>query len=130
MGTGDPAIQALKSMGCPANKIVKFTFFVDLGHYNKRSRAINDVKTKCFVSVGRVENAVKAHDIAIQAFARMQNNNDFSSEWEYIVVGSGPDVDNLRELVAALGISDNVIITGRMEPVSYTQLTLPTRDLV
>ena len=116
MGTGDPAIQALKSMGCPANKIVKFPFFVDLGHYNKRSGARNDVKTKCFVSVGRVENAVKAHDIAIQAFARMQNNNDFSSEWEYIVVGSGPDVDNLRELVAALGLSDNVIITGWMEP--------------
>jgi colanic acid/amylovoran biosynthesis glycosyltransferase len=116
MGTGDPAIQALQAMGCPANKIVKFPFFVDLGHYDKRNRARNDVKTKRFVSVGRVENAVKAHDLAIQAFARMQNNNDFNSEWEYIVVGSGPDVDNLRELTTALGLSDNVTITGWMEP--------------
>ena len=83
MGTGDPAIKALQVMGCPTHKIVKFPFFVDLGHYDEQSGSRNDVKTKRFVSVGRVENAVKAHDIAIQAFARMQNKNDCISEWEY-----------------------------------------------
>ena len=116
MGTGDPAIKALQVMGCPTHKIVKFPFFVDLGHYDEQSGSRNDVKTKRFVSVGRVENAVKAHDIAIEAFARMQNNNDCISKWEYIIVGSGPDVENLRELVTTLGLSDNVTIMGWMEP--------------
>ena len=116
MGTGEPAIQALQNMGCPATKIVKFPFFVDLNHYDKQSRARNDVKITRFVSVGRVENSVKAHHIAIRAFADMQHNIDFNSEWEYVVVGGGPDVDNLRELVADVGLSDNITITGWMEP--------------
>ena len=118
MGTGSPARRALKKMGCSDFKIVDFPFFVDLDRYNKRYESLDKQLPILFVSVGRVENKIKGHDVAIKAFSRI----DRKFEWEYVIVGSGPDNKNIINLIDKYGLKNNVKVTGWMEPDKVTEV--------
>lgn len=69
-----------------------------------------DAREKMVLSVGRLDSQ-KGHDVLIKAFARVHAR---FRDWRLIVLGEGPERDNLRRLAASLGISANVDMPGRV----------------
>jgi glycosyltransferase involved in cell wall biosynthesis len=120
MGTGQPALDALTKMGCPNSKLVNFPFFVDLDlftPYGTTELALSSNRF-FFLSSGRLENATKAHDLALRALALVQNrfaDNDY--RFKYLLAGDGPDKAMLQSLVKELGLTDIVEFVGWLEPV-------------
>src|SRR5205085_10597819 len=65
MGTGSPALGALSEMGCPAEKLVNFPFFVDLQRFTSLARRdkVSPRDGLVFLSSGRLANEIKALDL-------------------------------------------------------------------
>jgi len=118
MGTGQPALNALRLMGAPPEKLVNFPYWIDLSKYvssdNTRRQSRDTSRPIRFLSSGRIQNAMKGHDIAIRALGEQERkwNNDF----EYRIAGSGEDEYALRGLLEELGIGDHVELLGWLEP--------------
>lgn len=124
MGTGEPALSALKAMGAPAGKLVNFPYWVDLDLYTPRAPvAANsgdaDEPLVC-VSLGLVLNRRKGHDIAVRAIAAAAA--ECASPLEYRIIGAGPDEQSLRHLAERLGIGDRVKLLGWQEPGEVRKL--------
>ena len=115
MGTGTPALDALREMGCPAGKLLKFPFFVDLENYHGSKAASPAEKVMRFVSVGRIENAVKGHHLAVEALGRVSERTR-RPDWKYTIAGGGPDAEKLRALIASRGLDGRIRVTGWLEP--------------
>ena len=115
MGTGTPALEALQEMGCPAGKLLKFPFFVDLEKYHVSRAAAPTAHGVRFVSVGRIDNAVKGHDLAVQALNRVAERTG-RLDWSYTIAGDGPDLEELRSLISSSGMSERIRVTGWLEP--------------
>jgi len=132
MGTGMPALSALRQMGCPQHKLVNFPFFVDLDVYRRgkhdceRSDASNTLK---FVSSGRLINAVKGHDVAISAFAKARSLTGLDN-FEYWIAGTGPDLDTLRRQIEEVGLEARVKFLGWLNPTEIHDLYLTTDILI
>ncbi len=115
MGTGRPGVEALRRMGVPSWKLVNFPFWADLETY----RPVDDLRRidgpVRLLSVGRIDNSVKGHDIAVRALHRVrQERRDV--EWQYEIAGTGPDVEKLAALVRLLGLDGLVHFLGWVEP--------------
>ena len=64
-------------------------------------------KTKKIVTMGRLMNIQKRHDVLIEAFS------EFSKEYKdfaLIIYGDGPDLEKDKELIKKFHVEDNVII--------------------
>ena len=122
MGTGLPAVQVLKQMGAPAEKVVNFPYWIDIDEYARERQA--SVRPRdlpmCFVSSGRILNRVKGHDIAVRALA--QAATETGTPFRYVIAGAGPDEDSLRQLIDSLGLRDKVTLAGWLEPEPLRQL--------
>lgn len=122
-GTGNPAIDTLFRMGAPQGKLVNFPYWIDLDAYrnNTISRQISSNSIIRFVSSGRVINSLKGHDIAIRSLAKAFQQVT-APDFEYVIAGTGPDVENLKELAQQLGIGEKTKILGWIEPDELIKL--------
>lgn len=68
------------------------------------------LKSRVLITVGRAAKE-KNIDELIRYFKRLDMENTV-----FVIVGSGPYLDNLKELAYAENISDKVIFTGAVEP--------------
>ncbi len=115
LGTGRPGVKALEEMGAPPSKLVNFPFWIDLETYRPRGAGQSIAAVVRLLSVGRVHNSVKGHDIAIKALERVRRQCP-ALQWRYEVAGTGPDVPKLKALVEELGLQDRVNLCGWVEP--------------
>ena len=115
MGTGAPALDALRQMGCPEGKLLNFPFFVDLEHYPKRGVPSVTGKELHFLSLGRIENAVKGHHLAVEALGRGVERTG-RIDWKYTIAGIGPDADELLGMIASRGLAERITLVGWLEP--------------
>lgn len=123
MGTGRPGIQALCRMGAPPEKVINFPFFHDLTLYRGKRDAGGDAEERPirFLSVGRIENALKGHDVALRAFALAAKKRD-ARLWLYRIAGTGSDEASIQQLVRELGVEDKVCVLGWLEPGELIEL--------
>lgn len=112
LGTGAPALVALRQMGAPAERLVNFPYWLDLGRFPHQRRARRPDAPLNFMSVGRIELARKGQDIALRALAAHAS----TPGWCYRVAGDGPDAAALKSLAVELGIGDRVEVLGWLEP--------------
>lgn len=117
LGTGEPAVSALVHMGAPATKVSSFPYWIDAARYGgdgraRRVRVPGEPVT--FFSTGLLDMRRKGHDVALRAFAALENRGQ--RNWRYSVAGAGPDAAELQNLAEYLGIADKVIWLGWLEP--------------
>ncbi|MDD3473509.1 MAG: glycosyltransferase family 4 protein [Syntrophaceae bacterium] len=117
MGTGEPALTTLYQMGAAKEKLVNLPYWIDLDLYKfAEKESLDHLETAHFrfISVGRLINRLKGHDIAIRSLKLAFSNSSHS--FDYYLAGTGEDEDLLRELSANLGIEENVKFLGWLEP--------------
>lgn len=123
MGTGRPGTKALEAMGCPAEKLVNFPFFVDLGALappaeDKTGGGDEPVR---LVSAGRLDVTHKGWDLALRALGRL-TADEFVPAFEYWIAGTGPDEEELRRLTVEMGLQGRVHFLGWTEPDDLVDL--------
>lgn len=67
---------------------------------------------KVMLYVGRIAQE-KSIDLVIRGFKRVAES---ASNYKLMIVGGGPDLDNLKSLSVSLGIDKQVIFTGKQPP--------------
>lgn len=111
MGTGLPALNALERMGVPSNKLVNFPYWVPIPEDRLDSTpGQRSTGTARFLSIGRIDNKAKGHDVAVRAL--VQASLRTGREFVYRIAGEGPDADAIRGLAAQMGVQDRVQILG------------------
>lgn len=83
-----------------------------------------------FITVARVVFIPKGHDRAIRAFAKIKKNYPMAS-FRWLVVGDGPDLSRLKELIKQEGLEKEVFLLGeRLNPHPFLSISdiflLPT----
>ena len=68
---------------------------------------------KVLINVGRLVK-LKRHDVLIQAVSRLNTDGNI----KLLIVGSGPELTKIQELVSSLGLGNTVILTGQRDDVS------------
>ena len=68
-----------------------------------------------FLSLGRIENAVKGHHLAVEALGRVVERTG-RIDWKYTIAGIGPDSDELLSMIASRGLAKQIILVGWLEP--------------
>lgn len=61
---------------------------------------------KTILSIGRL-HIQKGYDLLIEAFEKVTDNND---DWNLIIVGNGPEYNNLRDLINNKGLNNRITI--------------------
>jgi glycosyltransferase involved in cell wall biosynthesis len=108
MSTGRPGIEALAAMGVPSGKIVDFPFFVDLERFTPSRVSLQG--TTVFLSVGRLVNSLKGHDVALRALAIVRGEVGQDLPVEYWIAGDGPDRSALERLARELNLGELKLI--------------------
>ncbi len=78
-----------------------------------------------FVSVGRLLH-LKGYDLGLKAFARCHQQ---FPQWQYWIIGDGPERNRLAKLTQALGIDCSVVFCGWL-PTARVQETLAGSDIL
>lgn len=115
LATGRPGLKALEEMGAASSRLINFPFWIDLEVYRPAGELRGTDGPVRLLSVGRVDNSVKGHDIAIKALDQVRRKCPVL-QWQYEVAGTGPDVPKLEALVESLGLQDRVRLLGWVEP--------------
>lgn len=125
LGTGEPGVKALVSMGVPEHKVGNFPYWIDVKAWasQSRQRQVGSSNPIRFVSSGRVDCAKKGHDVALRALATAYRRSG-NGEFEYVVAGTGPDVEYVEGLARELGIGGKVRVLGWIEPDELVPLFL------
>src|SRR5262249_33921029 len=115
LGTGRPAVAALRKLGAKPDRLYDFPFAVDLDMFHPepradRPRAHPEV---VFLSVGGLVNRLKGFDLALRALARLRTET--GCPFKYRIAGSGPDRSALDLLAKELGIRDAFEFVGWIE---------------
>ena len=105
MGTGLPALNALRRMGCPADRLVDFPYFIDNSHFTPATKPARHDEI-VFGSCGRL-HSIKGFDIALRALATFKG-----MRFRYVIAGAGPEAYPLARLASELGIADRVEFRG------------------
>jgi glycosyltransferase involved in cell wall biosynthesis len=118
MGTGKPGVEALKIMGAHDSQLVVFPYWIDLNPYE--NPPVTDLLPEVdrplrFISIGRILNKLKGHNLVLQALAQV-NLTRKESRCEYYIIGSGADESAILQQAAELGLSERVKILGWLEP--------------
>lgn len=112
LGTGYPALSALREMGCPGEKLVNFPYFIDVTQHEPRYEPSDPTRT-ALVSVGRLSYE-KGYDLALGALARLKKNGGVV--FHYRIAGDGPERHRLEGLIREYGLSGDVECVGWLEP--------------
>lgn len=130
LGTGTPAMDALRKMGAAKDKLFNFPYWIDVDLYgpNFVKQDLQSDSFLRFVSSGRVVNLLKGHDLAIRSLA-MAFHQIPDVNFEYLIAGTGPDSEKLMELADQLGIGEKVKILGWVEPGDLIKI-LHTSDVL
>jgi glycosyltransferase involved in cell wall biosynthesis len=113
LATGEPAVDAIERMGCPREKLVNFPYFVDPANFSTR-RVFYDARSPMvFVSAGRLVQE-KGYSIALAALAEVFR--DRVAQFRYLIMGVGPELDNLSRQAQSLGIGERVEFLGWLDP--------------
>lgn len=129
IGTGRPGVKALSVMGAPQARLLNLPFFLDLNAFARDiSVAPLENRSFRFVSSGRIKNSIKGHDLAISALAMVKRKID--QQFEYYIAGKGPDEEQLKSLVADLGIEKSVKFLGWVEPEELRRLYMCSDILI
>jgi glycosyltransferase involved in cell wall biosynthesis len=118
MGTGKPGVEALKIMGARDSQLVVFPYWIDLNPYENPpvTNLLPEVDRPLrFISIGRILNDLKGHNLVLQALAQI-NLTRKESLCEYYIVGSGADEAAILQQAAELGLSERVKVLGWLEP--------------
>ncbi len=76
---------------------------------------VNQIKNELLIiSVSRI-NKVKGLNYLLEAIAKIKNKTEIL--FKYIMIGDGPELDNLKSLANELGISDKVHFVGHKNNV-------------
>ena len=111
MGTGTPAVEVLRSMGAPDERLLNFPYYIDVPSY-RVSRQIPGRPLE-FFSSGRL-HPDKGYDLALRALAAVLG--DRPTEFRYRIAGTGAEQGRLAELARTLGIGDRVEFLGWQQP--------------
>jgi glycosyltransferase involved in cell wall biosynthesis len=112
--TGKPGIERAKLLGVKESKLVNFPFATNVDFFTPLANKKYDKKTLLFISSGRLDNAHKGYDIAIQAFHQLkQLHPDLT--FRYYIAGDGPDKKALQGLINRFGLSAEVELKGWLE---------------
>lgn len=113
---GDTAAERLQKMGATEERLVYFPYWVDVDALKpsavKRHPANSLIR---FVSAGRIINERKGHDFAIRALGMVCRQNK-TFNFEYHILGVGPDVEKLTKLAEESGVAEKVKLLGWVEP--------------
>lgn len=71
-------------------------------------------RKKEIVTMGRIVNETKRHDILIEAFSIFSKKND---DYKLIIYGKGPDLEKNIKLAKKLGVEDKVLFPGPKENI-------------
>jgi glycosyltransferase involved in cell wall biosynthesis len=98
--------------GTGSNKIVLIRNGVNISDFN---RQYNNCKT--LVTMGRFIKS-KNIDVLITAFSKIINNAN--KELKLILIGDGPEKDNIKSIIKKLGVGESIILTGMVDnPEKY-----------
>lgn len=99
----------LITLGCPEKKIIVHHSSIDLKKFRFRIRKPVDKDEKIkILLVGRFVEA-KGIDYAIKAFAKVKENYE---NIYLTIIGDGPEKSKYKKLIRALGITNDVKLTG------------------
>jgi len=108
---GTKQMEYLLSLGFSKNKLIKAGWYaIDYKDVSKTNKLINNFKKFNFIYVGRL-SPEKNLKILINSFyevKRFKNSND----WGLIIVGDGPQKEELFKLVNSLGIKNDIFFVG------------------
>lgn len=79
---------------------------ISLNKANEKHQNNDKVKIVTVCSLIKLKNV----DIVIRKLSAWNNTN-----WDYTVIGTGPELQNLKSLAQELGVSDKVKFTGKLE---------------
>lgn len=117
LGTGTPALDALRKMGAPPERLVNFPYFIDTDAYVPVVRRTGHELT--FVSSGRL-HPDKGYDVALRALAEAYRG--VATTFRYRIAGVGAEQHALEGLARELGIADRVEFLGWVEPAELIHL--------
>lgn len=100
--------QALIRHGCPSHKTLVHRYGINLSHFNPAVRKAASSPV-VILTVGRLVEK-KGIECSLKAIAKVPRN----LEIRYRIVGDGPLLPRLRELVSELQIEDRVRFLGRL----------------
>jgi glycosyltransferase involved in cell wall biosynthesis len=116
MGTGQPALNALETMGAPRHKLVNFPFYVPLPeNWNVQRTWPMEGQPLHLLSIGRLDIGFKRFDVALRAIAQVRAAVP-GVQLVYHIAGVGADEDKIRDLASELGLNDVVKFHGWLEP--------------
>jgi glycosyltransferase involved in cell wall biosynthesis len=113
--TGTPGVENARRLGVPAAVLVNFPFATDTDLFRPAATARPDTGTVECISSGRLDNAHKACDVAIEAFALVKARHP-ELRFRYVVAGEGPDRAAIERLIADRGLGGEVELRGWLEP--------------
>jgi glycosyltransferase involved in cell wall biosynthesis len=122
MGTGQPAIEALHKMGALPERLINFPYWIDLVPYQKYlHHSTHDTANRNFrlISIGRISNAIKGHNLVLQAMAYLKQSENLM--FDYQIIGAGEDTEAIRKQAEELGIEQNVQLLGWLEKEDIIQ---------
>jgi glycosyltransferase involved in cell wall biosynthesis len=122
VGVSRALLRELAEYWYPSHKLVPVLNGIDSDLYRPdpvqraASRAAWGVPADAFVfgTVGRLLICHKAQDLAIAAFARLRAAHPDRDPW-YVLVGDGPDREQLRAQALAAGVAHRVVFAGYTE---------------
>ena len=113
--TGTPGVENARRLGVPADVLVNFPFATDTDRFRPADTARPDTGAVECISSGRLDNAHKACDVAIEAFALVKARHP-ELRFRYVVAGEGPDRAAIERLIADRGLGGEVELRGWLEP--------------
>lgn len=100
--------EKLQSMGCPAERIKVHHVGIDCEHFAFRPRTRGSGEPTILISVARLVEK-KGIEYAIQALANLVTAKP---DFQYRIIGDGPLLESLKQLVSDLKLSDHVAFLG------------------
>lgn len=122
---GDYLKKQLVNLGCPSKKIITLPLGVDLNRFKplpaRREIGISDVK---FITIGRLIK-LKNQKFGIKLLSLVRSKGINAS---YTIIGSGPEIDNLKTLARSLQVDEHVHFLGSLAQEEICQV-LPTHHI-
>ncbi len=114
--TGKLGMRHAELIGVPIEKIVNFPFATNIDFFIPSQEKKERSKQIRLISSGRLDNAHKAYDLAIEALALLKEKHP-EYKFHYRIAGTGPDERNLRMLIQEKNLTDEVLLIGWLEPI-------------
>ncbi len=121
--TGSSGVKNSIALGVKRDKLINFPFATNINYYVPSQEEGLTSKQIKFISSGRLDNAHKAYDLAIEAFCLLKTRHPEYS-FQYRIAGTGPDQEQLQALIRERKMNNEVSLLGWFEPadlVSFYQ---------